>query len=258
MRDLEPILRLRLRLDRDAAALARRTVGLAPSGQPAFVGRVVSDAKQPTVTGAYYLVNPVSVLGAEAEGVPAALVADATRTALLCVIGTQSPSPGDDLICRFVGNRWVAERYGATSPPPPPPPPPATIPGCSCAAIPTTLTMSSSGPCVVGDFQPCTIAWQPTPPEFSGLGLGANCFLSTATFVDPFSGGTFRYHLGCGGAYLSLNRVYEPSPDGTAYSDSTIYTWMIGASGNSCSPFLLSNGTIYPGGNNQCHVTISE
>ena len=170
MRDLDPT--LRPRHARDAAEISRRPIGLSPAGQPSFVGRIVADARQPTTPGYYYLVNPVAVLGAEAEGGAPTLVADVTTTALVCVIGTRSPSAGDDLICRFVENRWVAERYGATSPPPPPPPPP-TIPGCTCTSIPATLYMSSSGPCVPSDFQECTIQWGPVPAEFASLSLGS-------------------------------------------------------------------------------------
>ena len=46
--------------------------------------------------------------------------------------------------------------------------------------------MSNSGPCVPSDFEPCTIAWGPTPAYFSGLALGSYCFLSTEVFDDPF------------------------------------------------------------------------
>ena len=194
MRDLDPT--LRRRQVRDASEVARRPIGLSPAGQPSFVGRIVADARQPTAPGYYYLVNPVAVRGAEAEGGAPLLVADTTTSALVCVIGTKAPSSGDDLICRFIENRWVAERYGATSPPPPPPPPP-TIPGCTCTSIPATLQMSSAGPCVPSDFQACTLQWGPTPAEFAALSLGASCFLSTQVFSDPFTGGTFRYNLSC-------------------------------------------------------------
>jgi hypothetical protein len=255
MPELDPT--LRPRQDHDATELSRRSVGLSPIGQPSFVGRVVSDPGQPTAPGYYYLVDYVAVLGSEAEGGIPTLTADPTRTALVCVLGTKAPAAGDDLICRFIENRWVAERYGA-SPPPPPPPPRPLIPGCSCASIPATLQMSSSGPCVPSDFQACTIQWGPTPPEFASLNLGANCFLSTQVFSDPFSGGTFRYNFSCDTVYFRLSRVYEPTPFGLAYRDSAIYTWQMGTPGNSCVPFLLSSGNIYPGGDNQCVVTISE
>ena len=259
MRDLEYT--LRPRQDRDGAEIARRAVGLAPAGQLSFVGRVDDDAKQPTAPGYYYLVNPVSVLGPEVEG------------------RDREPrrghdEDGDRLCDRDEGTfGWRRPRLQvrreslgrrarrrATSPPPPPPPP--TIPGCTCSVIPGTLTMSSSGPCVPSDFQACTIVWQPTPSWASGLALGSNCFLSTARLLDPFTGGYFYYNLNCDTIYFRLSRVYDGTTNygftGTPYQDATIYTWQIGEPGNSCSPFLLSVGTIYPGGNDACVVTISE
>jgi hypothetical protein len=252
---------LRPRFDRDASEVVSRFVGLGLGGPPAFVGQIVADSKQPTAAGYYYRVNTVAVLGTEGEGNPASLVVDTTTSVLVCVIGTKSPSAGDNLICRFVENRWISECHGVSSPPPPPPPPYATIPGCSCSQIPATLQMSSSGPCYPGDFQAGTLQWGPTPSQFSSLGLGANCFLSTQDFQEPTQtppSGRFRYTFGCTANFFSLSRVYEPTQFTQAYHDTTIYTWAIGLTGNSCSPFLLSNGTIYPGGSPNCLVVISQ
>jgi hypothetical protein len=252
---------LRPRFDRDASEVVSRFVGLGLAGPPAFVGQIVADSKQPTATGYYYRVNTVAVFGTEGEGNPASLVVDPATSVLVCVVGTLPPSAGDNLICRFVENRWIGERHGQTIPPPPPPPPFATIPGCSCSQIPVTLRMSSSGPCSPGDFQACTLQWGPTPSQFSALGLGANCYLSTQDFQDvtqspPF--GLFKYTFACTANFLSLGRVYEATPFSQAYHDTTIYSWAIGLTGNACSPFLLSNGTIYPGGNPNCLVVISQ
>jgi hypothetical protein len=118
--------------------------------------------------------------------------------------------------------------------------------------------MSNSGPCVPSDFETCTIAWGPTPSYFSGLALGSYCLLSTTVFDDPFTGGTFQYNLSCDTIFFRLSRVYLPTSFGPAFQDAATYTWRIGDPGNSCSPFLLSGGTIYPGGDNECIVTISE
>jgi hypothetical protein len=158
-----------------------------------------------------------------------------------------------------IQNRQGCSTCGGVSPPPPPPP--VTIPGCSCNPIANPLNMTSSGPCYPGDFQACTLHYGPTPSQFSSLGLGANCFLSTADFQDstqnpPF--GLFRYTFGCTANFFSLSRVYEPTMFTQAYHDTTIYTWAIGLTGNQCSPFLLSNGTIYPGGSPNCLVVIAE
>jgi hypothetical protein len=252
---LDPFIRLRSRFERLSTQIWS-SLESPVEGSPAFVGQVVADGKEPTSTGRYFRVAPVLVLGSEAEGGQPNLSVSQTLSTLVCVVGTTPPLPGDYLVCRFVGSRWVAERFGAsggggagnTT----------TIVGCLCSAIPTTLTLSSSGPCVAGDFQNCTIQWTPTPAAFANLGLGGNCFLSTTDLVDPSSGRQFRYTLGCSSNYFNLSRVYEPTAYGPAYLDSTIYDWAIGVQGNTCSPFLLSNGTIYSGGNPNCLVVISQ
>ena len=105
----------------------------------------------------------------------------------------------------------------------------ATISGCACTAIPTTLHLSSSGPCGAGVFPSCTFVYGPTPAEFSGQDLGSNCFLSAETFIDSYSGASYRFHLGCDTIYFRLSRVYEPSDSGDAFHDATIYAWSIGA-----------------------------
>jgi hypothetical protein len=132
------------------------------------------------------------------------------------------------------------------------------IPGCTCPNGPPTVTQSYTGPCVPSDFHPCTITWKAVPSVFSGLGLGANAYLSNGPFTDPFSGGTFEYNLSCDTIYYRLARVYYPVPGvGPAYRDSAIYTWQIGVAGNTCtsSSLSLTNGTIYPGGDNRCIVS---
>jgi hypothetical protein len=245
---------LRTRLDRDGSELSRRPVGPRPGGQPAFVGQVVANPQLPTATNAYYSVNPVSILGIEGEGNAPVLLVDTATTVLVCVLGTKAPSLGDNLICRYEGNRWVAERYGSIDPGSGG----ASIPGCACTTIPQTLHMSTSGPCDSGTFQPCVLQYGPTPSEFSGLGLGANCFLSTQSFTDPYTGTLFRYSLACNTVFFQLSRIYLATGSGGAYHDSTIYSWSIGLGGNTCTPFLLSNGYIFSGGNPNCLVTISQ
>lgn len=136
-----------------------------------------------------------------------------------------------------------------------------TLPGCSCTSTPTTLYLTSSGPCYTGDFQACTFVWGPTPTQFAGLGLGANCFLSTVDFQDPTQTppfGLFRYVLSCAANFFNLSRVYEPNIYNSAYYDAISYTWNTTVSGNTCSPFLLTVGTIYAGGNPSCIVVISQ
>src|SRR5689334_13529725 len=76
---------------------------------PAFVGRVFAQTAVPTSVNRVFLVHPVTVLGSEQEGGPGSLVVDTSTTVAVYVIGLQAPVVGDDLICRFVSHRWVAE-----------------------------------------------------------------------------------------------------------------------------------------------------
>jgi hypothetical protein len=134
--------------------------------------------------------------------------------------------------------------------------------GCACTSIPTTLHLTSTGPCD-GVFLPCTIVYGPTPANLSGINLGANCYLSNETFVDALSGLSYRYVLACDTIFFRLSRVYLPTYTSGPFHDSSIYSWSIGQPGNTCagtptptSPFLLSSGYIYPGGNTTCIVSI--
>jgi hypothetical protein len=77
-----------------------------------FVGQVYAQASLPTTVGKFYAVHPCTLSGAEAEGQPGAVAADATRTELVCVLGAQAPAVGDRLDCEWAADRWVAERMG--------------------------------------------------------------------------------------------------------------------------------------------------
>ncbi len=133
-----------------------------------------------------------------------------------------------------------------------------SLPGCVCSNIPATLQVNISGPCPAGYFYPCTLQYAPTPAVFSGLNLGQNCFLSTSTFADSFSGAMFYFTLGCNSTQFQLSRVFLPTSYTSAYHDSTLYTWTVGLASNTCSPFLLTSGSIYSGGNPGCLVVITQ
>ena len=170
------------------------------------------------------------------------------------LVGPGLPATGDYLVCRFVDNRWVAERTGgggsggATG----------NLPTCFCTAIPATLAMTSAdSSCNFGMFQSCSIVYGPTPDEYTDLNLGVNSFLGAESFPDPIAGGAlFRYYLTCQFNQFSLTRVYLESPYGSPYRDGILYTWLVGAYGNSCVPFHLDNGQAFPGSDLSCVVTI--
>lgn len=133
------------------------------------------------------------------------------------------------------------------------------ITGCACTTTPRTVHLTMNRPdAVVPLIYPCTLQWGPTPAGLLPLSLGSECHLSTVTFPDPVTGDQYWYHLSCSLAYYQLTRVYAVSLYGSPYRDSLRYRWLIGASPNSCSPFLMSNGTIYSGGDPACVVTLSQ
>lgn len=130
-----------------------------------------------------------------------------------------------------------------------------SFPGCTCATPPATLTMTDVGAC--GVFNDCTILYGPTPAGLTPLSLGTNSYLSTDEFADPQTGDMFRYYLSCFGSIIRLSRVFETSIYGSPFLDSVLYTWTIGISGNTCSPFALTNGSIFFGGDPTCDVEIT-
>ena len=222
----------------------------APSQSPAFVGQVFASRAVPATAGCFYSVHPVSILGTEGESNPGSLTVDANSSVLVYVMGGRPPVAGDALICRFIGNRWVADplvQNGGG----------IVIAGCSCNSLPHLLHMSSSNPSSNnGMFQNCALQYGATPSQYAGLPIGAQSFLSTTSFTDQFNN-SFRYYFYCQRNQFFLTRVYVNSIFGSPYEDTVRYTWTTGTSGNSCSPFLLSNGRIYAGGDTSCVVTIS-
>ncbi len=229
---------------------------LSGGGVPAFVGRVTSLASNIKV-GSFLMVQPMMVLGPEIEGGSGDFTSVGSTRVPVYLLGPGVPSTGDDLVCKFVDNRWVAERSngsgsgtGGIG----------TIPSCFCTAIPITLTMTSASPtCNYGMFQSCTIQYQPVPAVYAALDLGSSAFISVESFADAMAGGAlFQYLLLCQYNQFSLTRIYATSPYGSPWEDAILYTWFVGSYGNTCSPFHLDNGAAYPGSDAGCFVTIDQ
>lgn len=223
-------------------------------GSPAFVGRVTSSGSALGV-GKYLMVRPTAVLGVEVEGGSGTISDVGSSSIPVYLVGPGLPSAGDFLICKFVDNRWVAERDGGK----------AngggkvgSIPNCFCDPIPSTLTMTSADPrCNYGMFQNAKLQYGPIPPAYAPLFLGANCYLSVESFPDATLGGAlFQYLLTCQFNQFGLGRVYEHSPYGSPFRDGILYSWSVGGYGNSCVPFHLFNGVAFPGSDASCSVTI--
>jgi hypothetical protein len=243
---------LRERYTEDELALGRGRAGtLSPF--PAIVGRVFGNPTVPTHTGCYFSIHPVGVAGVEAEAAPGALTVDGSDALLVYVIGPKAPVAGEDLVCHFVGNRWVAERMTTKAPQT------VYLPGCPCTALPQTLHLSVNKPYLDDQiFHNCTLQYGPTPPALRSLSLGDYSFLSTQTFNDAVTSDQYWFYFTCYQGYYMITRVYINSVFGSPFRDVVRYKWVVGFPGNTCSPLLLSHGQPYPGGDPTCVVTISE
>jgi hypothetical protein len=191
----------------DAASTAR--------GTPRFLGQVVSGGAIPTASDRVFLVNPVALYGAEAEGAPAVLVADGSRTIPVVVIGQTAPGVGDLLLALSVGGRWVAEVGGASAP------------GLSCA------------PCAI-PRKNLTLSWT---NNLFGSGSGTLVFTPPGEWSSACIN-QLLFQLSCPGSMVQLSVTYFLSgvcPSGQSQScTSTGYApFSITLASFSCSPFLM-------------------
>ena len=219
-------------------------------GTNVFVGRVFGNPTVPTSVGRFFSVHPVAAFGAEVEGGAGSLTVDTSRSVLVLVTGGRVPVAGDDLICVYCDNRWVAERLVPT----------AAGPATPCPSVPPVLTMTVNNPSLNGGmFQDDTIAYQAVPSGYAALHVAdssGKAYLGQSSFTDPF-GDSFRYYFYWSATSYLLSRVYLHSSFGSPLKDSARYIWSFPAAGNSCSPFGLTNGSVYPGGDPASRVTIS-
>jgi hypothetical protein len=197
------------------------------------------------------------VLGDEVEGGSSDFATAGSKMVPVYLVGPGVPSTGDFLVCKFVDNRWVADR---TTPVGSGTGGVGTINFCFCENVPPTLTMTSaSSTCNYGMFQSCTLQYGDVPAAYVALDLGEKAFISVESFPDIVAGGAlFQYYLTCLYNVFSLTRIYATSPYGSPYIDGVLYTWFVGSYGNTCSPSHLDNGTAYPGSDGLCSVTIDS
>lgn len=238
----DDIRRERQRRDEEIVTLAK------PHGydSAAKAGVVVTAT---TSAGNYLKWQPQAVFGTETEGAPGVLTTQSTNLEAL-FLGPGTASGGESLVFRHVDYRWVCERggYGSST---------IALPGCACL-VPRNLTMSVTNPGLNdGIFQAGTLSWQAVPAALSLLYLGPYAYLSNSTFVDPSTGDTFWYLFYCTTGLWALSRVFQYSIFGSPYREGIRYRWFPGLPGNQCSPFLLSNGQVYSGGDPGTVVTLS-
>ena len=242
---------LRSEMHRTSVSVERELPPGLLSEYPLLVGRVYGNPTVPTNNSVFVSINPVDVSGIESEGETGIITVDGSRTILVYLMGSKPVVAGDYVICRFLGNRWVAERLGTSISG-------ISLPGCPCVLVPTTLSMTSSKPSSNNlIFQNATFVYAAPPPNLAALNLGGKCFLSTQQFKDYSTNDQFWYYFGCYQGLYIITRVYATSLYASPYRDQIRYRWLAGTSGNTCAPFLLSKGTIYSGGDASCVVTIS-
>lgn len=86
--------------------LSRIDAGLYDEGAPAIVGRTTTLVSYPASANVYFALNPVTVLGAETEG-GAALLSYGSNHFMALNLGSIVPPNGTNVLCTYVGNRWV-------------------------------------------------------------------------------------------------------------------------------------------------------
>lgn len=247
------------------------------AGAPAMVGVVTAGAgggSVPATTGAYFLVHPVDVAGAENEGGVGLYTTGAAEIPVY-VTGAVVPVAGDPLICRFVGHRWVAQKDSPTV---------AcgslcvTVPGCSGNLTGAFVSISLGGTLIGTAITSGQVSAVPmginhgsgytSPPAVTisgdGSGATATCDLRVQTvtltaggtggtdgsYTDgTFSGGggigaSFNYTV-AGGVVTSVTR----SAVGAGYTSPATAVFGAGAGAGAAASVLMSVGT--------CTVTAS-
>lgn len=249
MTDADELRILRARLA-DLEAEAERLGNLAASPITYRIGEVYRQSVQPSEAGRFHACRPAELSAPGAEGSTCTLSVDSSRTFYVRVL-RGSAAAGELLVAASADYRWHAEVDGDA-------PPEVVVRGCPCPASPVTLYMYSSAPISnLRMFQNSQLVYQAVPSGLAALGLGANAYLSDSTFPDGLTGDTFRYYFHCAGSSYLLTRIYEYSSYGSPYRDLTRYSWLVGMPGNACSPFALTNGRIYAGGDPSCVVEVT-
>jgi hypothetical protein len=102
--------RLRLADDLLRGELSREPPPPDP-GSPSVLAQTVSLGSYPTAALSYFACTPLGLLGAEVEG-SMGVTASAGSNFFAVNLGSVIPPPGTQVLCTFVGNRWVF-RYGS-------------------------------------------------------------------------------------------------------------------------------------------------
>lgn len=207
-------------------------------GTAVMVGRVVTPSTAIAV-GKFLTVTPLSVLGAEVEGGAGATTVDSSAAIAVYLVGPQPAQQGDLLVCRFVDFRWVADRGGSTVVVG------HNLTGCPCPVIPDTFSMhvKSQPPSRTESFAfPATFQRMTRPAVLATYRTAPVGWYSTQVYQSSDHYYKYYYSFGCSqGLYFVTCLMTPDSPVGYP-GEFLIMNWLVGLPGNSCSPFLLSNG----------------
>lgn len=121
-----------------------------------------------------------------------------------------------------------------------------TLPGCPCTNIPQTLTVDVVSQAFNTHFIDGTMTWRTVPSDVASAFPESPAFWSDILDYDYTNTGIrYRWGLRCETGFYRLRAmaVEDPNPVfGLPYALSGT-TYVIGASGNACSPFALTNGS---------------
>ena len=221
--EAHPTRLLRLRSNDPLEGAAPPRAPRPPRGTPRFLGQVVAGAKMPSGTDQVYLMSPVRLDGADAEGATATHSTDGTRIIPVVVIGDTPPQAGDLLVALAVGGRWVAESRSGSSP----------ELSCSPCGIPKkNLTLSWTNVL----FGPGSTPLVYTPP---------GQWISACTNQLLFA-------LACPGSSITLTATYFlsgfcPTGQGQSCVSPGVDPFSLSLAGSSCSPFFLHYTVTGPG-----------
>lgn len=200
-----------------------------------MVGRVITPDGQIGVKQ-FILVQPVSVWGHEAEGAPGVIADLPGPPVAVYLVGSRVARTGDLLVCRFVNFRWVAQRRGSL-------PDRQPVLNCPCATMPRTITQVSSNE--NSRYRSCTYVWGQFPP---GAPFPDRNYYSQQSFLDEVTNDLFYHYVNCNLGFIFMGRWFPQGSDGNLYAnEGTLFQWLVGMPGNTCDPFLMSNGQVLPG-----------